>query len=180
MTTIGILDIETTGFTPKDYIVEIGIVALDLDTGKAEIVYDELVREPGLSRSKSGAWIFQNSDLDFDAVMSAKPLDTMTIQDIANRFAMTAFNKKFDFAFFKDRGIEIDELDCPMLVATGICKLIDKRGRPKWPSVEEAWRFFFPNDHYIEKHRGADDALHEAKIVYELYKRGHFILKDEF
>jgi DNA polymerase-3 subunit epsilon len=40
--------------------------------------------------------------------------------------------------------------------------------------VEEAFKFFFPESQYIEAHRGADDAKHEAMIVYELYKLGIF------
>jgi len=29
----------------------------------------------------------------------------------------------------------------------------------------------FPNKKYIEKHRGYDDAVHEALIIFELYNR---------
>ena len=38
----------------------------------------------------------------------------------------------------------------------------------------KAWQHFFPGVDYIEQHRGADDAVHEAQIVYELYKLGVF------
>ena len=63
-----------------------------------------------------------------------------------------------------------------MLLATDVCKLPSRNGKPgyKWPSVEEAWKHFFPNTKYVEAHRGADDAKHEALIVYELYKMGLF------
>lgn len=37
-------------------------------------------------------------------------------------------------------------------------------------------RHFFPAITYNECHRGADDAKHEALIVYELYKLGVFKL----
>ena len=40
----------------------------------------------------------------------------------------------------------------------------------KWPSVREAYHYFFPNESNIEKHRALDDAIHEAKIIYETYK----------
>jgi DNA polymerase-3 subunit epsilon len=43
----------------------------------------------------------------------------------------------------------------------------------KWAG-QEAYDFFFGKTDYIETHRGADDAFHEAEIVYELYKRGIF------
>ena len=61
-----------------------------------------------------------------------------------------------------------------MLVSTPICKIPNKWGKDKWPKVEEAYNFFFPGNDYVELHRGADDAFHEADIVFELIKRGKF------
>lgn len=78
----------------------------------------------------------------------------------------------FDFGFLKDRGFTFPiELDCPMKLSTDICKIPSPRGRGyKWPKVQEAYDFFFPDNEYIEKHRGADDAFYEADIVYKLYQ----------
>lgn len=53
------------------------------------------------------------------------------IQKIINDHpeGITAFNKRFDFGFLKDRGITIEnELPCPMMEATPICKL-PKKGK---------------------------------------------------
>lgn len=60
-----------------------------------------------------------------------------------------------------------------MKLSTNICQLPGNRGF-KWPKVPEAYEFFFGKTGYIESHRGADDAFHEADIVYELFKRGVF------
>ena len=49
-----------------------------------------------------------------------------------------------------------------------------KNGYLKNPNVEEAFKFFFPDIQYSEKHRGLDDAKHEAMIVYKLYQMGVF------
>lgn len=182
MSKIAVLDIETTALSPaKGCIVEIGFVELDIYTGERKIIYDKLVREPELNNSHANAWIFQNSNLAFNDVMNADPLDFSTVQQILDSYQTTAYNKGFDFRYFKSRDFRVNELDCPMILATNICK-IPKKGRAgfKWPSVEEAWKFFFPDSPYIELHRGADDALHEARIVYELYQRGVFKLQDEF
>ncbi len=67
-------------------------------------------------------------------------------------------------------------LDCPMQLSTPILQLPPTRQGTshKWPKVEEAWAYFFPDQPYIELHRGADDARHEALIVWELYKRDVF------
>ena len=60
-----------------------------------------------------------------------------------------------------------------MKLSTDICKIPSSRGY-KWPKVQEAWEHFFGDTGYIETHRGADDAFHDADIVMELYKLGVF------
>ena len=183
---IGIIDIETTGFFPKGFIVEVGIVSLDTKTGKVEKLFDSVCREDGMTAKDRKAWIFDNSDLTVEMVRDAPLLNNLKdeIQELINSLdAITAFNKSFDFTFLRDRGFEIkNEWPCPMLVATPICKLPKKQARCscgyKWPKVEEAWQFFFPNEPYVELHRGCDDALHEAKICYELFKLGKMTPKN--
>jgi DNA polymerase-3 subunit epsilon len=186
MSKILILDIETTGFLNQGgSIVEIGIVELCLETGITTIIFESLLKENILTakhREEPMGWIFRNSDLTPEAVRNAPPAEEVfvQVQDILNQYPLgcTAYNKSFDFGFLKDRGIQINELPCPMLLATDICQLPNQNGYDnyKWPSVEEAWNHFFPSTPYFELHRGADDAKHEALIVYELYKRGVFKL----
>ena len=179
-----VVDIETTGFLNQGgKIVEIGMVLLDLRDGTVTTVYDSLVKEPGFDRSHTSnpfGWIFNNSDLDYNDVLDAPSLDVQkqTIQALFDKYPATAFNKSFDFDFLRDRGFRINDLDCPMKLATPICKLPKTNGYGgyKWPKVEEAWEHFFGNTGYIEAHRGLDDAKHEALIVYELYKMGVFKL----
>ena len=62
-----------------------------------------------------------------------------------------------------------------MQLSTNICKIPSPRVF-KWPKVEEAHKHFFGDIGYVEQHRGADDAYHEADIVYELFKMGVFQL----
>jgi len=175
---IAIVDIETTGFLPRGLIVEVGISELDLDTGEVKLIYNELVKEPGFcEEDHMVSWIFTNTDLKFEDVMKADPLDVKTIQVILDKYPTTAYNKKFDFGFFKLRGLKVNELPCPMIISTNLCKLEKKRGSGyKWPKVQEVWDFLFPDSGYIETHRGGDDSVHEAKIVYELYKRALFVV----
>ena len=181
-----VLDIETTGFLNKGgSIVEIGIVELDVDSGEIQIIFDSLCREEILSqkhREEPFGWIFRNSDLTPEEVRSAPPAMEVfdQVQALLNSYPLgcTAFNKAFDFGYLKDRGIQINELPCPMILATDVCKLPNKNGFGgyKWPKVEEAFSHLFPDVEYIEKHRGADDAYHEAMIVYKLYTMGVFKL----
>lgn len=184
MPKILILDIETTGFLQKGgKIVEIGLVELCLETGAKKIVFDEVCHERGISLEEvQESWIVQNSTLTVDAIRNSKPLDKLQseIQSLLDQYSdgATAFNNDFDFGFFESRGFVFPKkLACPMKLSTNICKIPNPRGLGfKWPKVQEAYDFFFGKTDYIETHRGADDAFHEADIVLELYKRGIFKL----
>lgn len=181
MSHILIVDIETTGFLNKGgKIVEIGIAELDLETGNRKILFDQVMHERPITMAEvADAWIIKNSSLTVEQVQNSKQLIEYKkeIQEILYRYhkGATAFNNKFDFDFMEDRGFVFPrKLPCPMLLATDICKLPGKYGSYKWPKVQEAYDFFFGKTDYVEEHRGADDAMHEAEIVYELYKRGIF------
>lgn len=172
---IVVVDIETTGFFHKeDCILEISVCRLDLDSGECSELFNKLIRENHYSVKHRDAWIFKNSDLRYEDILKAKPLNVYKkeLQRIFNIYPATAFNKRFDFGFLKDRGFLIKELPCPMVSATDILKLPPKKPGTiyKWPSVEEAWKYFFPEKEYIEKHRAYDDSVHEALIIVELYK----------
>ncbi len=182
MKQIAVIDIETSGFQNQGgLIVEIGIVGLDLETGNITNEFDAIVKENAFSERHAKnpfGWVFQNSDLNYEDVASANSLSSYLpeIQTILNKYPLgaTAFNKQFDFGFLKSRGLKIKELPCIMLTATDVVNLPPNPGynTPKWPKVEEAWEYFFPNTEYVEAHRALDDARHEALIAYELYKLG--------
>jgi len=184
MSKILILDLETTGFLNENgKIIEIGIVELDLGNGDRKIIYNQVCHEKGITLADiENSWIVQNSDLNVEQVKYSPSLDRIkpTVQTILNDYPLgaTAFNNPFDFGFMENRGFVFPKkLPCPMKLSTDICKIPSKRGSGyKWPKVQEAYDFFFGKTDYIEKHRGADDAFHEAEIVYELYKRGVFKL----
>ena len=179
MNKIIVIDIETTGLNPKsDLILEIGIIKLNLDTGNTKIIFDSYVKEPALGDEHRNCWIFENSDLNFEKVEKAPLFDDLRqeIQYIFLKYPVTAFNKSFDLGFLKSRGFEFpNELPCIMLTATDIVQIVVEWGY-KYPTCQEAWNYFFPNIDYIEKHRAADDAVHEAQILYEMYSRGRFPL----
>jgi len=177
---IWIVDIETTWFFNKwGLIVEIWIASLDIETWEILEKYDSLVKEPWFNDSCARAWIFSNSSLSFEEVDNAPSLESQlaTIQSSIDSFehGVTAYNKAFDFTFLRDRGITIPkELPCPMKVATPVLQLPSIwYGDYKRPKVEEAWDHLVGTP-YVEEHRGLDDAIHEARIVFELIKLGKF------
>ena len=179
-----VLDIETAGTgenieKANDLIVEIGITAINLFTGERKIIYDKIVNE-GIAEAHRNSWVFQKTNLTFDEVKNAEPLEFEIIQKLLSMYFCTAFNKSFDFDFFKRRGFNINELDCLMLLAEPICKIPAKNeyyrslGQLKWPSVEECWIMFLESKYgvYVEKHRAGDDSYHEALIAKWLYDEG--------
>lgn len=183
MKKILIVDIETTNFLNKGgRIVEVGIVELDLDSGEKRVLFDEVCHEDGITRDECDtAWIIKNSNLTTEEIRTSKNLKILAKQ--INRIlfnyplGVTAYNSAFDFGFLESRGFVFQKkLPCPMLLSTNICRIPNRNGYKgfKWPNVMEAYKFFLPESNYIELHRGADDAFHEADIVLALYKMGKF------
>ena len=180
-----IIDIETTNFlNGGGKIVEVGMVELNLANGKTKIVFDKICHEKGITKKEcEKSWIVKNSTLTFELIRKSKRLDVLhpEIQKIISSYPLgcTMYNNVFDFGFLVDRNfVFVKKLPCPMILSTSILKLPLKSGKTgyKWPNVEEAYNYFFPKEKYIELHRGSDDALHEAKIVYKLHKLGIFKL----
>ena len=172
---IAIIDIETTGFSVEyDFIVEVGIVLLDLENGNVRPLINFVTNENGITEDKlRKSWVINNTSLTVEEVRYGVNLKYITkaIQHITNTYPITAFNRKFDIGFLEARRINCPNLYAdPMLELTNIIKLPGKNGNYKWPSAQEAYKYFFPNDGYIEIHRALDDAMHEAKIIYELNK----------
>ncbi len=169
-----VLDIETTGFLPNGKIVEIGMVLLNIKTGIIKTIFDEIICPE--KRFSDSAWIFQNSDLTFAMVLDGFSLNyhKPKIQELLNKYPVTAFNKKFDIGFLKSFGFKVPkELPCIMLELTPYAKLPGPYGY-KWPKVEEAWQYLFPDFEYSEAHRAFDDAFHEARILLEMIRRKYY------
>ena len=167
-----VIDIETTGFVTKtDAIVEIGLVLADTDTRTYEVVFDKVVKGKNFNPKKhSKSWIFSNSNLTIKQVEKAKPLATYQkeIQQLLDKYLVTAFNKSFDMRFMQYNGFFVNETKCLMESSKQYCNVKDKNGRKKKPNVEEAYKTFFPNEKYVEAHRGADDAVHETKMLFKM------------
>lgn len=165
-----VVDIETTGFYPNDAIVEIGISLVDTKAKTIKLVFDKVVKDKKFVKWKhKNAWIFQNTTLKVEDVDKAKPLEFYfnDIQKLFDKYPMTAFNKSFDLRFLKNVGFKMNDIKCLMATAKQYCKLKDKRGGVKTPSVEEIYNQFFmkKGEVYIEEHRAGADALDEGRIL---------------
>ena len=170
-----ITDIETTGFNEySDAIVEIGIVLVDTETKKTELVFDKVVKHKNFKFEKhKDAWVFQNTSLNAIDVENAKLLTEYQpeIQDLFNKYPMTAYNKSFDIRFMAHAGFKMVDTKCLLKSSHQYSLLKDKRGNKKKPSVQEIYNQFFIKEgekRYVEKHRAGADAMDEARILLRL------------
>lgn len=165
-----VLDLETTGLNPElDCIVEVGAVVLDLETGESRKAFHQIVRESSFSDSYKDSWVFQNTDLKYEDVLNSSPLDKLELQRLLDIYPVCSYNTAFDFSFLLALGFKLNPLPCPMKFLTPILKIENYYGY-KYPKVQEAYNFFFPNNSYVEQHRALDDAIHEAEIIFKLSK----------
>ncbi|WP_152285727.1 3'-5' exonuclease [Flavicella marina] len=176
-----VLDIETTGLSSRnDYILELGIVKLNIDTGEITELFDKVFKDPNLTAKHRNSWIFQNGFMDIEEVRNANPISDYKdeIQQTLNAFKgkITAWNCDFDFSFLEANGFELGQkTTCPMKASTDFFKIESSRGY-KWPKAQEAWDILFPTTPKIEAHRGLDDSIMEAKIIFELIQKGIYHL----
>lgn len=182
-----IVDIETSGLHwVNSIILEIGLVELDLETGDRKIVFDSTCHNKTGFLTKEhieDSWVVKRGWMTVEEIRSSVDFRAIKeeVQNIINQYPLgvTAYNRNFDIGFLQHYGITFTKLiPCPMVLSTPIVKAQfnnKKQSRNyKWPNVEEAYNHFFPDNDYTEIHRGADDAFHEAQIVYELYKLKQF------
>lgn len=166
-----VVDIETTGFYAKsDAIVEIGIALVNTSTRDIKLVFDKVVRDTKFTRwMHKNAWIFKNTTLTVDDVEDADLLDNYhsEIQQLFDKYPVTAYNKSFDLRFLRNNGFVINDVRCLMKTATKYSTFKDKNGRVKKPSVEEIYNQFFmtPDNVYVESHRAGQDVVDESKIL---------------
>ena len=172
-----ILDIETTGLDPnQDFILELGMVELNLDNGGITELFNQVFKDPYLTARHHKSWIFENGFMDIEEIRTAFPLSEYfdEIQSIMNPYKgrITAWNRDFDSKFLVKSGFDLGaDVLCPMKQSVDFFKIEGDYGY-KWAKAQEAWDILFPDTLKIEKHRGLDDSKMEAAIIYELYKRG--------
>lgn len=170
---IAIIDLETTGDNfYSDSIIEIGICKLNLNTGEIKPLFDKICCEKGKDIS-SDAWIFNHSNLDYYDVVNAPDISKYRreVQHILNMYPVTSYPQNFDFTFLTNRGFKIrKKFWDPMKKLQYLLKIPHYNGDYKWPSIQEAWNYFFPESDYTPNHRALDDAIHEAQIIFAYYK----------
>ena len=70
-----VLDIETTGLNPnEDFILELGMVKLNLDNGEITTLFNQVFKDPNLRARHHKAWIFENGFMSVEEIRNALPI----------------------------------------------------------------------------------------------------------
>ncbi len=170
-----VIDLETTSLKPSlGMIVEIGICLVNTEKGITRL-FDEVVNE-GPSFDE-GAWVFTNTTLTPSEVrLGLKNHEWIPrVQAILDNHPVTAWNNPFDYGFMESAGLVFDKMPDPMRQCTELIGLRGHHGGGyKWPRVEEAWEYFFPDKPYVEKHRAFDDCLHESILILKMIQENAY------
>jgi DNA polymerase III epsilon subunit-like protein len=173
-----VVDIETGVIEPtlNNYdidnclICEIGIVNLNLETGESRVIYDRTCQErPGAHPS---SWVFKNTSLTLKEVTDSQHFHDLkpTIQELLDDSKpVTSWNHDFDFAILESRGLKIPiKFWDPKTTLKHFLEIHHPSGQGyKWPSVQEAYKYFNPDKIYQQTHRAIQDAKIEAEIIYQ-------------
>ena len=178
---IAIIDIETTSFVKKDaFIVEIGIVELDIISGTKRIIFNSPIYEKGVE-NYSGMGVFGISNLDLSDVMNAKNLESCreTLQLIFDQYKITSYNIRFDLGILESKGFIFPKKLMDLMIFTR--KLLPKGKynfefayRKFHSSKENEGGKYLKNKNYEEQHRAIDDAVHEAELLFLFIQKFNF------
>lgn len=177
-----VLDTETTGLngSPEDYVVDLGVVRVDTDTGEVMPVYDYVIRydTEAWTPGQRQAWIFQHSDLSLldvdNALMNPVEMagDLSMLAEIT-KFPWTSYNTDFDYGKFLNRPpwnfvprMYEDVMRMAGRYVPGDHVFDD--GSTSWPRLEKAYKLLCPDDPARikgQKHRALDDAIQAAYVL---------------
>lgn len=202
---IYVVDIETTGLdgSPKDHVIEIAIMRINLLTKNIHQIYHELIHYDisTWSEELKEAWIFKQGYIKLEEIMKAeKNLFTVIneVQQILTNKTIAAFNNEFDFEKFLKKepwNINLEKsktkiAPCIMVAASEYLLIRSKKrrmrrkivnlGEAKKNLLNEEAESLLNNKELEEKikqysmHRANYDAFYEACILLELYKLGKY------
>ncbi len=173
---IVIIDVETTGFSMTDEVIEIGAVCLD-EYGRIRTEFDGLIRNehPIKFSGKIALSVNQISEQQLSEADSLENIRSAFItwwQALPNQESLkaVAFNTRFDKRMLENAGIHLPFGKCLMdmtkeLMTTQGYILRNKNGHKKSkPSLEDACTFF--GLEYTENaHRALEDARMTASVA---------------
>ena len=196
-----VVDLETTGLigSPKDLVVEIAIMRVNVEKQKINQVYHSLIHYDTNSWEDEllESWIFRENILSIEQIQEAeKDLPTVIkeVRQILSGKFVAAYNNAFDFdKFLKQNPWNIDKENtktrfapCIMLAASEYLRPFGRRKRIY--NLQYSMKNLLNEDtesimkskellteiRNFSAHRANYDAFYAACILLELYKRKHY------
>lgn len=184
-----VVDLETTGLAgwPYDYIVNVGVVGVDLYNGVVVDLYSSNVGYPeaaGWPSRLKDSWIFRNGMMTLQEVINgpAEQSVMMDLQKILRKFPATSYNVNFDFGRFLDYKIISTKQLCCLMEAAAQCPLIPKDRKHEtgksYPKLETCYNILCPDDPADvdgkQKHLGLEDARMAGHVLIKLMDMGYW------
>ncbi len=178
----GVIDLHCDNYVPGNCtICEVGVTRLDLSSGEITPVFDKVCKEE--SMCSPGSWVFNATSLSYQKVVDAEYLSQYREELQAffdEGIPVTSWSHDFDFSHleYSGRGLSIPtRFWDPKITLTGFLKIPNPyRSGYKWPKVEEAYSYFFPDEEFTHQHRAIHDAVAESKIIYHSVKKWPVLL----
>ncbi len=171
-----VVDVETTSTNPqRAHILEIGMALADLESGKVDEVGDSLVCPDCPEEEWVNCWFMEHSGLDPQAIRNAPKWEVIRPQVVSwcAVWPVTAFNRSYDVQVLYRHGVPTPmRAPCLMMACKDTLRLRGFYGDYKYPKFSEAWAYFFPDRPFEDKHRAGHDAVCEAELAVEMYRRG--------
>ena len=173
---IVVIDVETTGFSYTDEVIEIGAVFVD-EFGRIRSEFDGLIRNEHPIKF-SGKIALSVNQISEEQLAEADSLENIRLefinwwQALPNQESLKAiaFNTRFDKRMLENSGIHLPFGKCLMDMTKDLMKhqgtiLLNKNGQRKAkPSLEDACDFF--GLEYTENaHRALEDARMTALVA---------------
>jgi len=181
-------------------VLEIAIYKLDLDSDDQKIteVYNTLIGYPEKFREKiNTSWWSKQSGITYDDLKAAPKIHEIyaSMKELLEDQHVLSWNMAFDFgnflnqmhrsALYKDfkcknkiheiGKINYIQLECPMEVATNILCIKNYHGY-KWPTLQEAAKYYDVTEPEGEAHRAAYDTHLTAKIVRKMIEKSDYVV----
>ena len=175
-----IVDIETSGLDrANDDILELAAATVELSTGHGHMELDTLIQPVKPYRD---CWFTEHAGLTQKDFAGAPKFEDVRpqLQPFFDAYPATSYSCDFDMVFLNRYGIQWKhKWPCLMQTCTPILNLPGKYpGRPKFPSLDESCKFFFPDspvEHGSTEHRAFADARRGARIAYALGRKGAWV-----
>ena len=163
-------------------ICEIGIVKLHFKSGKIETILQKICQEE--KGCNPNSWAFTNTSLTYEDVCNSDFLSTLRpeIQSIfKNKIPVTSWSHDFDFVQLEhpSRGFNIPvKFWDPKITLTDFLKIPNPyHFGYKWPRVDEAYKYFFPDVEFSHSHRSIEDAKAETSIIFKSIQKWPILLE---